>query len=49
MPSEAQLRAAIEESAGDVAAGRTVPLADVGAELDDAADRFEARMLARRS
>jgi hypothetical protein len=49
MPSEAELRAAMEESAKDVAAGRTVPLADVLAELDDAADRIEARLRARRA
>nr|WP_294511365.1 hypothetical protein [uncultured Rhodopila sp.] len=29
MPTEAELRAAVEESARDLAAGRTVPLADV--------------------
>lgn len=47
MPTEAELRAAMEESARDVAAGRTVPLADVLAELDQAADRIEARLRAR--
>jgi hypothetical protein len=49
MPSEAELRAAMEESARDVAAGRTVPLADVLAELDEAADRIEARLRALRA
>jgi hypothetical protein len=48
MPSEAELGAAMEESARDVAAGRTVPLAEVLAELDEAADRIEARRRARR-
>jgi hypothetical protein len=43
MPKEAELLAAMEESARDVAAGRTVPLADVLAELDELADRIEAR------
>lgn len=46
MPSEAELRAAMVESAEDVAAGRTVPLADVLAELDEVADRIEARLRA---
>jgi hypothetical protein len=48
MPSESQLRAAIEESDRDVAAGRTVPLADVLAELDGIANRLEVRRRARR-
>lgn len=48
-PSEAELRAAMEESAQDVAAGRIVPLADVLPELDDAADRIEARLRARQA
>jgi hypothetical protein len=43
MPNEAELLAMMEESARDVAAGRTVPLADVLAELDELADRIEAR------
>jgi len=43
-PSEAELLAAMEKSARDVAAGRTVPLADVLAELDEVADRIEARL-----
>jgi hypothetical protein len=49
MPSEAELRAAMEESERDVAAGRTVPLADVLAELDDVTKRIEARRRARRA
>jgi hypothetical protein len=49
MPSEDQLRAAMEESDRDVAAGRTVPLADVLAELDEVANRMEARRRARRA
>lgn len=49
MPSEAQLRAAMEQSDRDVAAGRTVPLADVLAELDDVANRIEARRRARQA
>jgi hypothetical protein len=43
MPTEAELRAAMEESERDVAAGRTVPLADALAELDELADQSEAR------
>jgi hypothetical protein len=46
MPTEAELRAAMVASAEDVAAGRTVPLADVLAELDEVADRIEARLRA---
>jgi hypothetical protein len=49
MPSEAQLRAAMEQSDRDVAAGRTVPLADVLAELDGVANRIEARRRARQA
>jgi hypothetical protein len=49
MPSEAQLRAAMDESDRDVAAERTVPLEDVLAELDDVANRIEARRRARRA
>jgi hypothetical protein len=49
MPSEAELRAAMAESVQDVAAGRTVPLADVLAELDEVADRIEARLRARQA
>ena len=43
MPSEAQLRAMMEQSDADVAAGRTVPVADVLAELDAVVGRIEAR------
>jgi hypothetical protein len=49
MPSEAQLRAMMEQSDADVAAGRTVPVADVLAELDSVADQIEARRRARRA
>jgi hypothetical protein len=41
MPSEAQLRAMMEQSDADVAAGRTVRVADVLAELDSVADQIE--------
>jgi hypothetical protein len=43
MPSEARLRAAMEQSDRDVASGWTVPLADVLAELDGVANRIEVR------
>lgn len=46
-PSEAELRAVMEQSHREVAAGLTVPLAEVLAELDAAADRMEARRRAR--
>jgi hypothetical protein len=49
MPTEADLRAAMAESAQDVAAGRTVPLAAVLADLDAVADRIEARTRARQA
>jgi hypothetical protein len=49
MPSEAQLRAAMDESDRDVAAGRTVPIEDVLVELDNVANRIEARRRARRA
>ena len=48
MPTEAEPRSAMEESERDVAAGRIVPVADVLAELDEAADRIEVRLRARR-
>jgi hypothetical protein len=48
MPSDAELRAAMEESDRDAAAGRTVPVADFLAELDDVANRIEARRRASR-
>jgi hypothetical protein len=43
VPSEAELRAAMEESDRDAEAGRSVPVADFLAELDDVASRIEAR------
>jgi hypothetical protein len=49
MPSEAELRAVMEQSDRDVAAGLTAPLTYVLAELDRAADRIEARRRARRA
>jgi hypothetical protein len=49
LPGEAQLLAAMEQSDRDVASGRTVALADVLAELDEAANRIEARLRARRA
>jgi hypothetical protein len=48
-PTEAELRALMEQSARDVEAGHIVPLADVLAELDGVADRIEARRRARRA
>ena len=49
MPSEAELCTVMEQSDRDVAAGLTVPLADVLAELESVADRIEARRRARRA
>jgi hypothetical protein len=49
MPTEAELRAAMEESERDVAAARTVSLAEVLAELDECADRIETRRRTRRA
>jgi len=49
MPSEAELRAAMEQSDRDVAAGLTVPLADVLTELDGVANRIEARRRLRQA
>lgn len=43
MPGATEFLLAMEESEQDVAAGRTVPLADVLAGLDELADRIEAR------
>ena len=48
-PSEAELRALMEQSAQDVEAGHTVPLADVLTELEGVANRIEARRRARRA
>jgi hypothetical protein len=49
MPSEAELLAVMEQSDREVAAGLTVPLADVLAELDEAVVRLETRRRARRA
>jgi len=46
-PTKAHLRAAMEPSERDVAAGRTVPMADVLAERDVVLDRIEARRRTR--
>ncbi len=43
MPGQAELCAVMDQSDHEVAEGLTVPLADVLAELDDAADLIEAR------
>jgi hypothetical protein len=43
MPGEAGLRTVLDESDRDIAAGRTVALADVLAELDLVASETEAR------
>jgi predicted transcriptional regulator len=47
MPAEAELRAAMARSDEDVAAGRTVPLEEVLADLDASIARMEARRRAR--
>jgi hypothetical protein len=49
MPTEAELRAMMDESDADVAAGRTVPLAEVLSDLDAAIERIEVRRRARRA
>lgn len=49
MPREARLRAVMEQSDLDVAAGQTVALADVLADLDAVADELEARRRAHRA
>lgn len=49
MPDEAQLLAVMEQSDRDLAAGQTVPLADVLAELDDIAKEIEICRRARRT
>jgi hypothetical protein len=49
MPSESEILAAMEESEQDVAAGRTVPVADVSAELNELADRIEVRRRTRQA
>jgi hypothetical protein len=48
-PDEAQLRAVMDQSDADLAAGLTVPLADVLAELDGVAQQIEVRRRARRA
>jgi hypothetical protein len=47
MPDETELLAVMDESDRDVASGRTVPLADVLAELDRIASETEARRARR--
>ncbi|HTW27195.1 MAG TPA: hypothetical protein VME92_08720, partial [Acetobacteraceae bacterium] len=49
MPSEAELRAAMDQSDADLPAGLTVPLADVLAKLDGVAQEIEGRRRARRA
>ena len=49
MPNEAELLAVMEQSDRDLAAGLTVPLADVLAELDDVAKDLEICRRARRA
>jgi hypothetical protein len=48
-PTETELRAAVDQSDQDVAAGLTVPLAEVLSALDDVADRLETRRRTRRA
>jgi hypothetical protein len=48
-PTEAELRAAMDQSDEDVAAGLTVPLAEILSELDDVADQMETRRRTRRA
>ncbi len=47
--TEAELRAAIDQSDRDVEAGLTVSLEEVLADLDDSLARMEARRRARRA
>ncbi len=49
MPGEAELRVAMERSARETAAGRTVPVADVLADLDEVVHRIEARRRAHQA
>jgi hypothetical protein len=49
MSSEAELLAVMEQSDREVAAGLTVPLTDILAELDEALLRLETRRRARRA
>ena len=44
MPDVADLRVMMDQGASDVAAGLTAPLAAVLAELDELADRIQARL-----
>ncbi len=48
-PTEAELRAAMDQSEQDVAARLTVTLAEILAELDEVADRMETRRRTRRA
>jgi hypothetical protein len=48
-PSESQPLAIMEQSDRDLAAGQTVPLAEVLAELNDVAKEIENRRRARRA
>ncbi len=47
-PTEAELRAAMEQSDRDVEAGLTVSLKEILADLDESVARIEARRRARR-
>jgi hypothetical protein len=47
--TEAELRAAMEQSDQEVEAGLTVPLEEVLADLDESIARIEARRRARRA
>jgi hypothetical protein len=49
MPNEAELLAVMEQSDREAAAGLTVPLAEVLAELDEAVISIEARRRDRRA
>lgn len=49
LPSEAELRAVMEQGDRDMLAGLTIPLADVLAELDGVAHQIEARRRARQA
>jgi hypothetical protein len=49
MPSEQALRAMMDESDRDLAAGRLVPLADVLADLDAAIEQIQTARRTRRT
>ena len=49
MPSEDELRAALDESEEDVAAGRTFPASEVLSELVHAIEEMEAKRRSRRT